>query len=107
MTKMFLMANAFSKNSMMGMVIVALVCMGIPFIVLAYMKTKTGAKITSFLKGMLFYALFAFGASGIINILLFGGLSLSSILNRNVHPVYYALYGAVLAGIIEELGKYI
>ena len=79
MTKMVLMATAFSKNSMMGMVIVALVCMGIPFIALAYMKTKTGAKITSFLKGLLFYALFAFGVSGLINILLLGGLSLSSV----------------------------
>ena len=104
MTKMVLMATAFSKNSMMGMVIVALVCMGIPFIALAYMKTKTGAKITSFLKGLLFYALFAFGVSGLINILLLGGLSLSSVLNRSIHPVYYAIYGAVLAGIVEETG---
>ena len=107
MTKMVLMATAFSKNSMMGMVIVALVCMGIPFIALAYMKTKTGAKITSFLKGLLFYALFAFGVSGLINILLLGGLSLSSVLNRSIHPVYYAVYGAVLAGIVEETGKFI
>ena len=101
------MATAFSKNSMMGMVIVALVCMGIPFIALAYMKTKTGAKITSFLKGLLFYALFAFGVSGLINILLLGGLSLSSVLNRSIHPVYYAVYGAVLAGIVEETGKFV
>ena len=107
MTKIVLMATAFSKNSMMGMVIVALVCMGIPFIALAYMKTKTGAKITSFLKGLLFYALFAFGVSGLINILLLGGLSLSSVLNRSIHPVYYAVYGAVLAGIVEETGKFI
>ena len=107
MTKIVLMATAFSKNSMMGMVIVALVCMGIPFIALAYMKTKTGAKITSFLKGLLFYALFAFGVSGLINILLLGGLSLSSVLNRSIHPVYYAIYGAVLAGIVEETGKFI
>lgn len=107
MTKMVLMATAFSKNSMMGMVIVALVCMGIPFIALAYMKTKTGAKITSFLKGLLFYALFAFGVSGLINILLLGGLSLSSVLNRSIHPVYYAVYGAVLAGIVEETGKFV
>ena len=89
------------------MVIVALVCMGIPFIALAYMKTKTGAKITSFLKGLLFYALFAFGVSGLINILLLGGLSLSSVLNRSIHPVYYAVYGAVLAVIVEETGKFI
>ena len=89
------------------MVIVALVCMGIPFIALAYMKTKTGAKITSFLKGLLFYALFAFGVSGLINILLLGGLSLSSVLNRSIHPVYYAVYGAVLAGIVEETGKFV
>lgn len=107
MTKMVLMATAFSKNSMMGMVIVALVCMGIPFIALAYMKTKTGAKISSFLKGLLFYALFAFGVSGLINILLLGGLSLSSVLNRSIHPVYYAVYGAVLAGIVEETGKFV
>ena len=101
------MATSFSKNSMMGMVIVALVCMGIPFIALAYMKTKTGAKITSFLKGLLCYALFAFGVSGLINILLLGGLSLSSVLNRSIHPVYYAVYGAVLAGIVEETGKFV
>lgn len=107
MTKIVLMADAFSKNSMMGMVIVALTCMGIPFILLAYMKTKTGASITSFLKGMLFYALFSFGLSGLLNILLLGGLSLSSFLNRSIHPVYYALYGAILAGVVEEAGKYV
>ena len=53
-----------------------------------------------------FYVLFAFVAEGILNALLFNLFSLKDVLNRSIHPVWYALYGAVAAGIFEEMGKY-
>ena len=102
-----LIADRFSGSSLASMVIVALVCTAIPFIYLGYYRAKTGAKISSFFIGMAFYVLFAFVAEGILNAVLFNFFSLKDVLNRSTHPVWYALYGAVIAGVFEEVGKYI
>lgn len=102
-----LMADKFSSQSLTSMIIVALVCTAVPFIFLGYYRAKTGAKLSSFFVGMLFYILFAFIAEGLLNALLFNVFSLKDVLNRDTHPVWYAIYGAVAAGVFEEVGKYI
>lgn len=102
-----LMADRFSSQSLASMIIVALVCTALPFICLGYYRAKTGAKISSFFVGMVFYVLFAFVAEGVLNSILFNLFSLKDVLNRSTHPVWYALYGAVAAGVFEEIGKYV
>lgn len=102
-----LMADRFSRESVTSMIIVALLCTMIPFIFLAYYKSRTKAHISSFFIGMALYVAFAFIAEGLFHMLVFQGLSLSTILDRSSHPVYYAIYGAAVAGIFEEAGKYI
>lgn len=109
MNNFLLMADRFSKESLTSMIAVAFLCIVVPFIFLGYYrsKTKTKTKLSSFFIGMAFYVLFAILAEQIFHWLVLGGLSLSKILTRQDHPVYYALYGAVVAGIFEETGKYI
>lgn len=102
-----LAATRFSGQAMSSMIVIALICTAVPFIFLGYYRAKTGAKISSFFIGMVFYFLTAFVAEGALNYLVFGILPLQSVLNRYTHPVMYAVYGAVIAGIFEELGKYI
>ncbi len=102
-----LVANTFPKESLSCMIIIALLCTAVPFIFLGYYHIKTNAKISSFFIGMGFYALFYFGAEGVVNTILFRFCNLGVVLDRSIHPVWYAIYGAVIAGIFEELGKYI
>lgn len=106
-----LMADRFSSESLTSMIVVALLCTVVPFIFLGYYKskTKTKTKLSSFFIGMAFYILFAFVVEQIFHVLVFSGLGLSliNILTRSDHPVYYAVYGAVVAGVFEETGKYI
>lgn len=104
----FLTANQFSNESLTGMVIVALICTAVPFIFLGYYrsKKKVNIKVSSFFIGMAVYFLFAQIGEWLFNIILFYGFSLSVFLTRTDHPVYYALYGAVVAGVFEETGKY-
>lgn len=104
-----LMADRFSSESLTSMIVVALLCTVVPFIFLGYYKskTKTKTKLSSFFIGMAFYILFAFLGEQLFHILVFRGLSLINILTRSDHPVYYAVYGAVVAGVFEETGKYI
>lgn len=101
-----LTANTFSGQSISSMIIVALVCTAVPFIFLGYYRAKTGAKLSSFFIGMAFYVLFAFVAEGIINFLVFNIFSMKDFFTRSAHPVWYAIYGAVMAGVFEEIGKY-
>lgn len=103
----FLTATQFSNESVTAMLIVALTCTAVPFIFLGYYRSKKKVKISSFFIGMAIYFLFALIGEGLFNIIIFRGLSLSAFLNRTDHPVYYALYGAVVAGIFEEAGKYV
>lgn len=102
-----LVATRFSGQAMSSMIIIALLCTAVPFIFLGYYRAKTGAKISSFFMGMVFYFLTVFIAEGALNYVMFGVLPLQSVLNRNTHPVMYAIYGAVIAGVFEEVGKYI
>lgn len=104
-----MIADQFSQQSITSMVIIALLCTAIPFLFLGYYKsrTKTKTKISSFFIGMAFYIAFAFFGEQLFHILILGGLSLSGFLTPTNHPVYYAVYGAVVAGIFQETGKYI
>lgn len=98
-------ANQFSSQSITSMIAVALLCTVVPFAFLGYYKAKTDVKVSSFFIGMGFYFLFALVAEALFNSIVLRPLS--GVLNRSVHPVYYALYGAVIAGVFEETGKYI
>ncbi len=102
-----LVANKFSSSTLTTMVVVALVCTAIPFLLLAYYRTKTNAKISSFFVGMGFYALFYFVAQGLLNAFLFNICHLKDVFNMSTHPVWYALYGALIAGGFGVIGKYI
>lgn len=104
-----LIADQFSSESITSMVVVALLCTAIPFLFLGYYKskTKTKTKLSSFFIGMAFYIVFAFFGEQFFHVLVFRGLSLSGFLTPSNHPVYYAVYGAVVAGIFQETGKYI
>lgn len=102
-----LIADRFSGASLASMIIVALICTALPFICLGYFRAKTGAKMSSFFIGMAFYVLFAFVVEGALNAVLFNLFSLKDVLNRSTHPVWYAIYGAIVAGLFEEVGKYI
>lgn len=102
-----LTATKFSSQSLVSMIVIALICTAVPFIFLGYYRAKTGAKLSSFFIGMAFYVLFAFGAEGFLNMILFNFFSLADVFNRSTHPVWYALYGAVAAGVFEEVGKYV
>lgn len=104
---LFLMADKFSSASLTSMILVALVCALLPFLFLGWYKAKNDVNAASFFIGMGFYFLFAVMAEGLFNTLIFRGFHLSGILDRTNHPVWYALYGAVVAGIFEETGKYI
>lgn len=103
----FLTANQFSNESVTSMVIVALICTAVPFLFLGYYKSKKKVNVSSFFIGMAVYFLFALIGEWLFNFILFRGFSLSVFLNRTDHPVYYALYGAIVAGVFEETGKYI
>ncbi len=97
----------FEKPTLAAMIITALICVVIPFVIMAIIKRKTGAQIASFFYGMGIYFVFAFGVQGLVNILLFNLVGLGTVLTRDNHPVWYAIYGAVVVGVIEEIGKYI
>ncbi len=101
--------NTFTQASLSTMIILAVLCTAIPFLFLIYYSARKKGQfhMSSFWMGMGFYLLFAFVAEGIVNALLFNGLSLYKVLNRNLHPVYYAIYGVILAGVFEETGKWI
>lgn len=105
----YLMADQFSKESLISMVVVALLCTAVPFIFLAYYKfrTKKQSSLSSFFIGMAFYIVFALFGEHFFHVLILRGLSLSAFLKPSVHPVYYAVYGAVVAGIFQETGKYV
>ncbi|WP_026835379.1 YhfC family glutamic-type intramembrane protease [Eubacterium xylanophilum] len=103
-------APTFERSTISSMVIIALFCVAVPFILLAVMKTKLGGKVSSFFVGMGFYILFAMFASALVNMILFHVPGLSSLLEKGadqtpIHPVFYGIYGAIIAGIVEELGK--
>lgn len=55
-----LTATKFSSQSLVSMIVIALICTAVPFIFLGYYRAKTGAKLSSFFIGMAFYVLFAF-----------------------------------------------
>lgn len=97
----------FSGQALTSMIVIAFLCTVIPFLFLAYYRSKTKAQVSSFFVGMAFYLLFAMMAVGLFNMIMFRGFSLLSVLNRSNHPVYYAIYGAVVAGLFEETGKYV
>lgn len=109
-----LTANQFSSQSLTSMIVVALACTLIPFVFLGYYRAKTQAKTSSFFIGMAFYVLAALMAEGLFNMLFYKGLVLilseqtaSQFFNRTNHPVFYAMYGAIVAGVFEETGKYL
>lgn len=97
----------FSGQALSSMIVIAFLCTVIPFLFLAYYRSKTKTWVSSFFVGMAFYWLFAMIAEGLFNMIMFRWLSLSSVLDRSNHPVYYAIYGAVVAGLFEETGKYV
>lgn len=97
----------FSGQALSSMIVIAFLCTVIPFLFLAYYRSKTKTWVSSFFVGMAFYLLFAMIAEGLFNTIMFRGFSLLSVLDRSNHPVYYAIYGAVVAGLFEETGKYV
>ncbi len=103
----FLVANKFSGSTLTTMIVIALLCTAVPFIFLAYYRSKTNAKISSFFIGMGFYALFYFGAQGLLNALIFNIFNLKDTFNLSTHPVWYALYGALVAGGLGAVGKFV
>lgn len=102
-------ADQFSSESITCMVVAALFCTAIPFLFLGYYKskTKTKTKLSSFFIGMAFYIVFALFGEQFFHVLVFRVLSLSGFLTPSNHPVYYAVYGAIVAGIFQETGKYV
>nr|MBP3598708.1 YhfC family intramembrane metalloprotease [Eubacterium sp.] len=102
-----LVATRFSSSTLTTMIVVALVCTAVPFLLLAYYRVKTSAKISSFFVGMGFYALFYFVAQGLLNAFLFNVCNLKDVFNMSTHPIWYTLYGALVAGIFGFMGKYI
>lgn len=102
-----LLAKAFSSQAVSSMIVTALICVAVPFIILAFCKTKFGGKISTFFVGACIYLAISILVVGGINALLFNGFGLSQVLTKDNHPVYFALYGVILAGILEELGKYL
>lgn len=100
-------ADHFSGQALTSMIVIAFLCTVIPFLFLAYYRSKTKTQVSSFFVGMFFYLLFAMIAEGLFNWIMFRGFSLSGVLDRSNHPVYYAIYGAVVAGLFEETGKYV
>ena len=98
--------ETFERASINSMVIVSLSCVVIPFIILALIKIKLGGKISSFFIGMGFYIIFAMFLSVIIN-MIFHSIPIFKILfDKANHPVFYGIYGAIVAAIVEETGKF-
>lgn len=100
-----LTAVKFPGSTLTTMIVTALLCTAIPFLFLAYYRMKTGAKISSFFIGMGYYALFYFVAQGLLNVFLFQICHLKDHFNMSTHPVWYALYGALIAGGLGAAGK--
>ncbi len=102
-----LVASKFSGSTLTTMIVVALLCTAVPFLFLAYFRTKTDAKISSFFIGMGYYALFYFVVQGLLNAFLFNVCHLKNIFNMSTHPIWYSLYGALVAGVFGAIGTYL
>ena len=79
-------------------------CFAIPFIVLAWLVKRRGAKIAPFLVGCAVFVLFALVLEGAVNYVFSKTETGKKVLENGW---FYALYGGLMAGIFEETGRFI
>ncbi|MCR4787775.1 MAG: YhfC family intramembrane metalloprotease [Lachnospiraceae bacterium] len=81
----------------------AIVCLGLPIVLMLIWRKKTGAKLRSCLLGMATFVIFALILETILHnvvLLVLGEEKFTS-------TAFYAIYGGLAAGVFEEYGRYI
>ncbi|MEG1756434.1 MAG: YhfC family glutamic-type intramembrane protease [Clostridia bacterium] len=91
---------------MIGMVVTAVVSIGVPITLLVIWRKKTGAKVSAAICGALMFVLFVFVLENACHqLFIFGSNGLSSWIHNHVWA--YVLYGGLAAGIFEETARLI
>ncbi|MCH5252583.1 MAG: YhfC family intramembrane metalloprotease [Lachnospiraceae bacterium] len=97
----------FSGNTMSIMIFIAVTCTLLPLIYLGYFRAKTHASFSSFFIGIGFSVLFSFIGESLFNTIVLFGLGLGNFLRPDIHPVYTAIYFAIVSGTLAQTGSFI
>ncbi|MCH5264310.1 MAG: YhfC family intramembrane metalloprotease [Lachnospiraceae bacterium] len=98
---------AFTGGAVQAMIMSAVLCFIVPLIFLGYYKAKKDVKLSSFFIGIAFSFLFTFVGRSVLDWVFLLGFGLGNLLNLANHPVYVAVYSAVLSGFLAQIGSYI
>ena len=92
-----------STASILGMVFTLIISVGIPFILMAIIRRKTRARISSFFIGCGIFLVFALILEQILHVVV--QMTVGAMLQENIF--LYGLYGGLAAALFEETGRYI
>ncbi|MCR4787443.1 MAG: YhfC family intramembrane metalloprotease, partial [Lachnospiraceae bacterium] len=81
----------------------AIVCLGLPIVLMLIWRKKTGAKLRSCLVGAATFVVFALILESILHNAVLGVMGEKAFTST----AFYAIYGGLAAGIFEEFGRYI
>lgn len=89
-----------SSASIVNMIIDAIVCFLLPIIVLIYFKRKEKISYKPVIIGAAVFFVFAMILERLVHMVVLGN-------NLITNPVWFTIYGALMAGIFEEGGRFI
>lgn len=101
------MEIVFTGEAVRAMIMSAVLCLIIPLIFLGWYKAKKDVALSSFFIGIAFSFLFTFLGRSILDRIFLIGFGLGGFLDITVHPVYVALYSALLSGFLAQFSSFI
>ncbi len=97
----------FSADSVRVLAAVTALCTLLPLIFLGFFKYKNKeVKLSSFFIGVGFSLLFSFFGASLVNFV-FISLGITPYIQESAHPIYGALYSALVSGTMPVIGCYI
>ncbi|MCC2686901.1 MAG: hypothetical protein K0R75_3800 [Paenibacillaceae bacterium] len=93
-----------SQAAIFGMIAQAAIAFLVPLGLFVYFYQKYGFRIKPFLTGILVFILFSQVLEKLMHLYMLKGNSYTAIMLQQ--PYFFAVYGALAAGIFEEVGRY-
>ncbi len=97
----------FPSSYIQANIVSILLTIAIPIIFLWYYKRRTHVKIGSFFVGLGFSCLFTYLLTYVCESVVISLFGLGDFLGADNHPVYSALFGAIVIGLVSTVGSYI
>lgn len=93
-----------SASSLVMMVINIIFGVAVPILLAWWMVRKHNVKLSTILTGAAAFIVFALVLESLVHNIVLKGAHGDTILNT---PLYYALYGGLMAGLFEEIGRFL